>query len=293
MNPRTLKMLALSLLLLFGMAVVAQSGEYLDVYQVQVKPDKRADFDAIARKMADANRKNGGDTWITLDSLYGDANVVTFISTRQNYGQVEKGMSAFMGAMNKTFGPNTGKVLNDFNSCIASARGEIRRRRWDLSFNVPSDAAGRNKIVAESRFLRTTVVHVRPGRAMDFEKQLMWVKEESEKNNKDSYFVSQAVVGANGTVYYISALRPSFAAFDEMTPLQKVLGDEGYAKFQKINSEIIESATTVISRFVPEFSNAQTEVASLDPAFWTPKPMMAAGTKKPAKAAATKTEAKN
>ena len=31
---------------------------YLDVFTVQVKPDKRADFDAIGKKIAAANRQN-------------------------------------------------------------------------------------------------------------------------------------------------------------------------------------------------------------------------------------------
>jgi hypothetical protein len=199
-------------------------------------------------------------------------------------------MSTFMGAMNKTFGPGAGKVFNDFSACISSSRGEIRRRRWDLSVNVPSDAAGRNKIVAESRFLRTTAVRVRPGRAAEFEAVLKQMKEAREKaNNSETFFVSQSVVGTTGTVYYISALRSSFAGFDSMTSMQKALGDEAYAKVQKVNSEVIESSSTMINRFAPELSNAQAEVASIDPAFWNPKPAMAM--KKPA-AAAPKAEAK-
>jgi hypothetical protein len=38
--------------------------DYLDVYSVQVKPEKRADFDAIAKKMVAANRDNSGDNWL-------------------------------------------------------------------------------------------------------------------------------------------------------------------------------------------------------------------------------------
>ncbi len=40
-----------------GQAQQALEG-YLDVFTVQVKPEKRADFDAIARKISVANRQN-------------------------------------------------------------------------------------------------------------------------------------------------------------------------------------------------------------------------------------------
>ncbi len=34
------------------------AGSYLDYYTVKVKPEKMADFEAIARKIVEANRKN-------------------------------------------------------------------------------------------------------------------------------------------------------------------------------------------------------------------------------------------
>ncbi|MBI3665952.1 MAG: hypothetical protein HY236_06965 [Acidobacteria bacterium] len=56
---------------LFAAAAFAQmqgfySG-YLDIAVVKVRPEKRAEFDAINKKMADANRKNKGDNWIASE----------------------------------------------------------------------------------------------------------------------------------------------------------------------------------------------------------------------------------
>ena len=42
-----------------------------------------------------------------------------------------------MGALQKTYGKSTDKLMQDFNQCIESSRGEIRRRRLDLSSNPP------------------------------------------------------------------------------------------------------------------------------------------------------------
>ena len=67
-----------------------QQEGYLDVYVARIKPEKRAEFDSVNKKMADANRRNKGDTWLALETAYGEQNTVTFVSNRRNYGEVEK-----------------------------------------------------------------------------------------------------------------------------------------------------------------------------------------------------------
>lgn len=91
-------MWAAALVLFLGMCVAAQAQEsYLDSFIVQVKPEKRTEFEAIAKKIATANRQHGGDAWITYESVYGEQNTIHFVSTRQSYGDIEKATSAFMG----------------------------------------------------------------------------------------------------------------------------------------------------------------------------------------------------
>lgn len=120
-----------------GLAQQAQES-YLDVFTVQVKPDKRTDFDAISKKIAMSNRQNKGDTWIAMETVYGPGDRVTFISTRNSYAEVESAMGTFMGALQKTYGKAaTEKMFQDLSQCTVSSRSEIRRRRWDLSSNAP------------------------------------------------------------------------------------------------------------------------------------------------------------
>ena len=73
--------------LLLGALAVGQAQQaqesYLDVFTVQVKPDKRAEFDAIGRKIAMANRQNKGDTWIAMETVYGPGDRVSFVSAQQ------------------------------------------------------------------------------------------------------------------------------------------------------------------------------------------------------------------
>lgn len=259
---------------LLGVLAVAQAQEsYLDVYIVQVKPDKRADFDVISKKIVAANRQNGGDSWLAVETVYGPGNRVSFISTRQSYGEIEKATGMFYEAMQKTYGKAaTEKMLQDFNQCLESSRSEIRRRRWDLSSNAPTDPAAFAKLLAGSRWLRATAVHVRPGQNNGFEANLKVLKAARDKASPPQIMlVSQAVAGQEGTVYYVTTLQTSLAGFDAVPSVQQLLGDEGYDKFLKASAETVANAETSINRFVPEISNAPEEVAANAPDFWRPK----------------------
>jgi hypothetical protein len=246
--------------------------EYLDVFSVQVKPDKRAEFDAIAKKIVAANRQNSGDSWLAMETVYGPGDRVTFISVRQSYGDIEKATGAFYAAMQKTYGKATEKVFQDFSQCLVSSRSEIRRRRYDLSSNAPADAAAMAKVVGNSRWLRTVAVHVRPGQGNAFEALLMDLKAAREKaSSPQTVWVSQAVAGQEGAIYYVTTFQSSLAGFDAIPPIQQVLGDEGYEKFLKASAETVSSTETVINRFLPDLSNAPEQIAAAAPDYWKPK----------------------
>src|SRR5512147_1534687 len=151
MAHRVVRTLLACVLVLCWVSTAAQTNtDYLDAYIVQVKPEKRAEFDAISKKIAAANR-TAGDQWIAMETLYGDGDTVTFISTRGSYADIEKGMGAFMGAMNKAYSEEAvKKIFADFASCVNSSRGELRERRWDLSSNVPKDPAAMSKMIGEA-----------------------------------------------------------------------------------------------------------------------------------------------
>lgn len=271
---------AVAVVLLAGLAVSQAQEQYLDVFTVQVKPEKRADFDAITKKMVAVNHQNKGDAWLTMETAYGPGNRVTFVSMRQSYGDAEKASDSFYGALLKSLGkPGTDKLFQDFSNCLVNTRSEFRRRRWDLSSNVPADPAGMTKLLGESRWLRTAIVHVRPGQAAAFEDLLKELKAAREKaSSPQTILVSQAVAGQEGTVFYVTTLQNSMAGFDAIPPIQQVLGDEGYAKFLKASAETVLESETVINRFVPELSNAPEDVVAVAPDYWRPKAVVAAKT---------------
>ena len=277
---RALWALAVVVCLAAPIAVQAQ-GDYLDVYIVKVKPEKLADFQALTKKWADANRRYNGDRWLALQALYGEGNVYQFTSTRKDYADIDKTNEAVMAAVNKAFGKEAGqKMEQDFNSCLVWSRAELRRRRWDLSRKAPQGPEAYAKFIGESRILRTTAVHIRPGHVPEFEALSKEMKEAGEKNpDAQPVFVSQVVEGGKGATFYVSTLRSSMAGFDHNPTMRDILGEEGFKKFQQINADAVETAESALYRFAPDLSNPPDDVAKVAVDFWRPKAMMAATTK--------------
>jgi hypothetical protein len=256
-----------------GMLPGQDAATYLDEFIARVKPEKRAEFDAINKKMVALNRRNKGDTWLASENMYGEGNVITFVSLRNSLGDAEKGFDLFMGALAKPGGMAVaGKMYQDFNNTLVSSRSEIRRRRPDLGSNVPSSAAETSALLGKSRFLYMVTVRVRPGRAAEYEDQIKMVRDARAKGgNKSTWFVSQSVVGQPLGVYFITRPLASLADIDGAPALSQVLGDK-YKGYQKGIADNTFSTEISIMRYLPELSNPPAEVAAADPAFWNPKP---------------------
>jgi hypothetical protein len=267
---------------LFVPSLLLAQGDYLDVYIAKVKPEKMADARAITRKMVDANRRYSGDRWIGMETMYGEGDTIVFVSTRQDYAEIDKGSGAFMAALNKAYGQDgANKLLNDWENCLRGSRTEFRKRRWDLSRKAP-DAASYAKFVGESRVLRTTAVHVRPGHVADFEALLKDAKAAGEQvASTQPVLVSQVIEGGVGTMFYVSALRSSMSGFDKNPTIREILGEEGYKKFLQMNADAVEGSESAVYRFSAELSNPPEEVMAAASDFWSPKPVVAAHTPKP------------
>jgi len=265
---------ALLFFVLTAVVGLGQQSGYLDMYVARVKPDKRAEFDAVGRKIAEANRRNNGDNWIALEVEYGEQNTVIFSSSRATYGDVEKSSAVFMGAIAKAYGESGAMALfQQFSSTLESSRSEIRQRRWDLSYNPPADLAAYAQAIAKTRWLRTVLVRVRPGHEAEFEAELKEVNAAAQKTNMAGMrWVSQVVAGGSPFAYHISRLITSLDELDHAPTMRSMLGDEGMEKFQKANADSVAGVEYVIYRVVPELSNVPEAVASLAPDFWNPKP---------------------
>jgi len=255
-----------------------------------VKPEKLADFQALSKKWVDANRRFNGDHWLAMETMYGEGGVYLFVSPRQDYAEIDKANELSMQAVSKAFGKEaTEKILRDWESCLVWSRSELRRRRMDLSRKPPTDMDTYAQLIGESRVLRTTAVHVRPGHVAEFEALLKEAKAASEQMaNTQPLLISQSVEGTKGTIFYITALRSSLGGFDKNPTMREMLGEEGYKKYSQVNAEAVEGTESALYRFSPALSSPTEEIAKVAADFWRPKAVMAATASKP-KAASAKT----
>jgi len=268
------KLFGASLFLVLTSAAGLAQGGYLDVFVARVKPDKRAEFDAVNKKITEANRHNNGDNWIALEVEYGEQNTVIFSSSRETFGDVEKSSAVLMGALGKAYGEAGALALfQQFDNTLESSRSEIRQRRWDLSYNPPADLAAYAQVIAKTRWLRTVIVRVRPGHEAEFEAELKEINAAAQKSNMAGMrWVSQVVAGGSPYTYHISRLMTSLDELDHAPSMRSMLGDEGLEKFQKANAEAVASVEYILYRIVPELSNVPDAITSLAPDFWNPKP---------------------
>jgi len=278
MKTRLIVSFLILVLCLAGSAHAQMTNDYLDVGIVTVKPEKRGEFEAIIKKMVDANRKHQGDHWLTTEMMFGPGNTFTYVSPRQNYAGIEQGYGSFRGAMQKSLGAaGSAKLMQDFSNCLSSTRGEFRRRRWDLSANAPTSESDMNQLVGQARWLRTAIIRVRPGRGRDYEEQLRTIKQARERAaTKAPSLVSQSVAGQSPSIYYITNVVGSLGALDTIPSLPELLGEEGYRNYQKTVSEAVLAVEINVSRIVPELSHLSEATVSVAPDFWRPKPPVAA-----------------
>jgi len=275
----------LVLLLGLGMAARAQQS-YLDETVIHVKPGKGAAWEAMVKKVVAANRDHKGDTWVALQTAYGEGDTVRFVSVRQSYAETEKASDAFDAAMDKAMGHAAAeKLFADLADDTTESRNTLLLRRPDLSSNFPADAAAEAKIVGSTRWIRIIRIVLRSGQGLRFEDLAKQVKAAQEKADPNLYsWVSQSVAGESAGVYYVAQLRSSLAGFDGETPMPQIMGNDAYLNMLKTASEIIQSESITLGVFRPELSNPPEGVVNVAPNFWRPKPAAPKPATKPAPA---------
>jgi hypothetical protein len=100
----------------------------------------------------------------------------------------------------------------------------------------------------------------------------------AKDGSKQTWLVSQSLVGAQGTSFHITRPLGSLGDIDDSKTLAQVLGDRynGYQDFLAANTF---STEITIGRYLPELSNPPAEIVAADPTFWNPKPTTPAAKK--------------
>jgi hypothetical protein len=271
----------------FWAGSLSAQAQFLDIFAVKARLDKMGEFDAICRKVADANRKGKGDEWIAYSEIYGEPGNHYFVSSRAKLADIEAAEKKFNAAIKEYVGPIE-KFYGDYGRLVESFHTMIESQRPDLSSHVPSDPSASMAEIASARFLFLIGIDLKPGQSL--ENEMKMVKEALDKSDlKRASYVSQTLVGAPSNGYTVVLFLSSLDDVTGIPALRTVLGD-GYADFQREVAAKCDRVQYRMLRIMPEWSNPPKAIADADPKFWNPKPMMPP---KPKPAAAPKPEAKS
>ncbi len=275
--PRSMLSVFAAVLCLPGIAAGQSSMDIVDMFAVQVKPEKRTEFEAGVKKMVDANRKHQGDYWLTFGTEYGEQSVMYFASSRENMGAIEPAFGAFLKAMNAAYGQAGAQtIFTGWAATTISSHGELHRRRPDLGVNPPATPEAFYKALGGARWMRTITARLKPGKLADFIQLWMPFRDAIGRHDPNMVIsVSQAMTG--GHAIYFTTFAKTLGEFDQMdADYQKLQDGDVYKRFAHGLSEVVASGSTDIYRIHPELSHVRDEVASVDPGFWRPKPPAAA-----------------
>jgi hypothetical protein len=270
MAQRTTGLLVLCVLL--SCAALAQSeSQFIEVLVMRVMPGKHAQFEMAAKKLASANRQSGGDTWTAFETFYGAQNTIYFESRRQNYAAIDEAQRAFMRALRNAYGPDgAARLLDDLQSCLSSSSRELRKIRWDLSRNMPTDPSEKIRSAAQGHWVRTGTIRVNPAAVADFEGTFRILKQATENSTKLSFLASEALAGQDAaSIYYFENYRPSLSDYDvSMKTWKDLLSPEDLQRYQSTIKNDQLNVETSISRALPELSSPPADVVAADPRFW-------------------------
>lgn len=250
----------------------SEQASYLEVSWMKVKQDKVAEFGDIARRIADANRRGKGDNWVAYADFYGTDQYVTIGSMRSSLDQIEPGMNKFMSSVKEMMGYTPERLFAETARLVESSGNELRRRRWDLSWGAKDDQDWMSRM-AKAAYLSVVTIHVKPGRILDAEKQIMMLKEAAtNKEGQNAVSVTQVMFGGSPATFYITSPLESVGDIAKLGSARTILGDEGYRTYSQMTVENYASVDYRVVRAVPAWSNPPASYVESNPKLWTVKP---------------------
>lgn len=211
--------------------------------------------------MAISSMTGAGEVWF----LSGFASMAEFEKTNH-----EIDTNAALGAIYNRFSPQETDLLAD-------SRGMIARYRDDLSYLPGKEPLG------TMRYFSITRTQIRPGHNAEFEDARKQIKAAHLKAGlMDGFAIFQVTAGAPAGTFLTFIARKSLAELDQGGQIhgasyQAALGgDSGQKRLAALASSGTITAETNEFAFSPAMSFAAKDLVDADPAFWKPKPMMAA-----------------
>jgi hypothetical protein len=255
---------------------------FIQIVREEVKPGKGAAHAKWETGYPRAFEKGKySNNYTALVTRFGP-NEAWYISRLDSFAQKARTDQEISG--NATMQAELDQLDSRDGDFLTGIRTIIARYRADLSHrpgvNIPL-----------MRCFAITIVRIRPGHNAEFEESRKIIKAAHEKAGvKDNHSVYQVISGFPAGTFLILTPYRTLADADNTPELhgkefQDAIGTDGEKKLQEMSASDTISAETYFFEVDPKMSYPSKETIAADPAFWAPKPALAAATKKPAEKA--------
>ncbi|MCU1304496.1 MAG: hypothetical protein JWQ87_4780 [Candidatus Sulfotelmatobacter sp.] len=215
---------------------------------------------AAARACANLEVPN---SWIVLDSVTGDSEVLSF-DPFDSFAHIGEAFAEW-GSIYAVHA-ELGKFQAQINGALASQRTIIAERRDDLSYRA------KHIDLSKARFLRVLEVRLHPGHEGEFAEAFKNLAAAYEKTESDlPWVVYQVNVGMPSPTFFAFVPMRTLAQNDDLLKLQDLL-HEAAENMQKIARAAYAHTESNLYAISPEKSHVSKEFAAGDPEFWRPKP---------------------
>lgn len=271
-------------LLLSGASLIqAQSPEpphLLRIFREDIKSGKNSAHEGVESAYVRAFSKSGYTSYLGLDAMTG-TNQAWFLESYDSYESMEKAIHL---AETEPLKSALAQLDAQDGELRTGERGMIATYQKDLSYlPVPSN-------LAKARFLNIMTVRVHPGHSEEFAEMRKLVNAAYAKSgNKLRRVVYSVSSGAPAGTYLVLSAMDSLKVLDPPTPAMSMadaFGDS-LARYFKLQAEVVVSSESTMFAVNPKMSNPPKEFVAADPAFWAPKPKVAAAKPTTAKPAAS------
>lgn len=245
------------------------------------------------------NRAGAGSYRIALVPLSGDDNQVLYLEPYASFADYAQARQQFNEAVvsNAALRTELEQLERDNVQLHQTQRTTLARYRADLSYRPKP-----REDTARARYFSITTVRLKAGRGPDYIEYVKQGNAAREKANIDDHVaVYQVASGAPfGTFLFVNShksLKEWDDGFARVTQDQKAMeealgGPVVVASRRQVLAEIAAEAVNTLYAISPAMSRPTAQMAAVDPAFWTPKPVVAAGKALAVKKVATKDQPK-
>jgi len=205
-------------------------------------------------------------TWIELEAVTGPPQAL-FFDPADSFAELDRA-GAMLASTFATY-PELAQQQQQIEERLASSKTVVAVRRDDMSYGAE------RMDLSKARYLRISVVSLRPGHERDFaEAQALRNLASTRERAEGAWVVYEVNSGVAQPAFLIvqalRALADADKELDTVRKLQQSLAETERSRLEQVAREAYASIESNLYVIHPEMSHVPNEFASGDPNFWKP-----------------------